>query len=69
MVVPAAYNPTTTTSTISMPDNGDVVEIIQWLGNVMTRKLDEVEQVIQSSQPRVTKSYQGPSMTDIAFRY
>ena len=73
MIVPADKNPLGPSATATMPipqDNEEIVEVLRWLGNVITRKIDEVEQTIQSTNRAYpAKSYQGPSMTDIAFRY
>lgn len=69
MVVPKEFNPYANASSV-MPynvDNGDVVQIIQWLGSTLTRKLDEVEGVIQSSTPRTVPGQRGTTMSDIAF--
>lgn len=75
MIVPADKNPlssaTNTTTVPLMPNNDDIIEALRWLGSIITRNSESIEQAINNSNARpVARTYQqGPSMTDIAFRY
>lgn len=70
MVVPAANNPMNVGTTIPIMDNEDVVQVIQWLGSLLSRKIDELKATVQNQQPQTYRTRdRGPSMSDMTFNF